>query len=88
MHYFIHGKIYFIVDEIDSCETIYSTKEGGPEHTASIMPKLNLSVLLKLWWTVFGRVGPILAIKTSPGGTIFAAKIGPPGPVLGGPILL
>ena len=36
-------------------------------------------VLLKLWWTVFGRVGPILAIKTSPGGgTIFAAKIGPP----------
>ncbi len=27
MHYFIHGKIYFIVDEIDSCETIYSTKE-------------------------------------------------------------
>ncbi len=40
MHYFIHGKIYFIVDEIDSCETIYSTKEGGPEHTAFIMPKL------------------------------------------------
>ncbi len=34
--------IYFIVDEIDSCETIYSTKEGGPEHTAFIhvMPKL------------------------------------------------
>ncbi len=28
MHYFIQGKIYFIVDEIDGCETIYSP---GPE---------------------------------------------------------
>ncbi len=40
-------------------------------------------VLLKLWWTVFGRVGPILNQNQSVG-TIFAAKIGPPGPVLGG----
>ncbi len=50
------------------------------EETFAIMPKLNLSVdlLLKLWWTVFGRVGPILAIKTSPGGPFLLPKLVPP----------
>ena len=42
-------------------------------------------VLLILWWTVFGRVGPILEqSKPVRGDHFFAAKIGPPGPVLGG----
>ncbi len=57
MHQFIHGKIYFIVDEIDSCETIYSTNEGARPrtysiHNAQVNAQVNLSVLLKLWWTV------------------------------------
>ncbi len=74
MHYmyFIHGKIYFIVDEIaiDSCETIYSTKELRRPRAYSIHnAQVNLSVLLKLWWTVFGRVEPIL------GGTDFAVTV-------------
>ncbi len=87
MHYmyFIHGKIYFIVDEIaiDSCETIYSTKEGGPEHTASIMPIIIIcttKTLVDRFWqgrTNFGN-------QNQSGGTIFAAIIGPPGPILGG----
>ncbi len=52
MHYFIHGKIYFIVDEIaiDSCETIYSTKEEAQ----SIQHSYNALYLyyhsLNLWY--------------------------------------
>ncbi len=48
--------------------------------TAFLLAKLNLCYKR----TNFSRVGPILAVKNGPGGTIFDAKIGPPGPILGG----
>ncbi len=48
MHYFIHGKIYFIVDEIDSCETIYSKRRGLRAYSIH-NAQVNLSVLLKLF---------------------------------------
>ncbi len=64
MHYFIHGKIYFIVDEIDSCEPSTVQKK-----------EVRACTTKTLWWTVFGTN---FGNQNQSGETIFAAKIVPP----------